>query len=202
MAASPRQRPISASETVPLDRQAGHGRRRFPFGRPPLRPDERPDVGRAAPRLEGRAGDRGQSAALRQGLSRCSMSPAAPATSPSAWSRPAAPAPASRSATSTPTCSPSAASAPRERGLDDASAFEQGNAEELPYPDRSLRLRHHRLRHPQRAAHRARARRSVSRAQDRRPLSLPGIFRGRRARARQALRSLFLPGHPAHRRRR
>ena len=44
-------------------REAGAGRRRVPFGRPPLRPDERPDVGRPAPRLEGRDGHRGQSAA-------------------------------------------------------------------------------------------------------------------------------------------
>ena len=39
-------------------REAGAGRRRLPQGRPPLRPDERPDVGRAAPGLEGRAGRR------------------------------------------------------------------------------------------------------------------------------------------------
>ena len=44
-------------------RQAGAGGRRVPFRRAPLRPDERPDVGRPAPRLEGRAGDRGQPAA-------------------------------------------------------------------------------------------------------------------------------------------
>ena len=40
-------------------RQAGAGRRRVPLGGRPLRPDERPDVGRPAPGLEGRAGRRG-----------------------------------------------------------------------------------------------------------------------------------------------
>ncbi len=44
-------------------RQAGAGGRRVPFGGAALRPDERPDVGRPAPRLEGGAGHGGQSAA-------------------------------------------------------------------------------------------------------------------------------------------
>ena len=115
-------------------RQAGAGGRRVPFGRAPLRPDERPDVGRPAPRLEGRAGHRGQSAAGRTSPSPCSISPAAPATSPSAWSKPAAPARASPSATSMPTCSPSAPSARSSAASTTAVTFEQGNAEELPYP--------------------------------------------------------------------
>ena len=37
-----------------------------------------------------------------------------------------------------PTCSPSARERARERGHDLAVTFEQGNAEELPYPDRSF----------------------------------------------------------------
>ena len=49
-----------------------------------------------------------------------------------------------------------------------------------------FRRRHYRVRHPQRAAHRYRARRGVSRAQDRRQVSLPGILRRRRARPRPA----------------
>ena len=89
-----------------------------------------------------------------------------------------------------------------ERGHDQAVTFEQGNAEELPYRRPQLRLRHHRIRHPQRAAHRARAQRSLSRAQDRRALPLPGIFRRQRARPRRTVRALFLQRHPAHRRRR
>ena len=43
-------------------RQAGAGRRRVPLGGAALRPDERPDVGRAASRLERRAGHGGQPA--------------------------------------------------------------------------------------------------------------------------------------------
>ena len=114
-------------------RQAGAGGRRVPFGGAPLRPDERPDVGRAAPGLEGRAGHRGQSAQSRSRRSPCSISPAAPATWRSAWSRPAAPAPASPSATSMPRCSRSAASARAERGRDHRD-FAKGNAEALPSP--------------------------------------------------------------------
>ena len=41
-----------------------------------------------------------------------------------------------------------------ERGLDDAVTFVHGNAEALPFPGRPFRCRHHRLRHPQRAADR------------------------------------------------
>ena len=51
-----------------------------------------------------------------------------------------------------------------------------------------LRRGHHRVRHPQRAAHRLRARRGLSRAADRRALPVPGILRRRRAGARPALR--------------
>ena len=92
-------------------REAGAGRTTSSTRGAALRPDERPDVGRPAPGLEGRAGHRAQSAARRPRRSRCSTSPAAPATSPSAPPRPAAPASASPSATSTPTCWRSGASA-------------------------------------------------------------------------------------------
>ena len=60
------------------------------IGRAPLRPDERPDVGRPAPRLEGRAGDRQLRPPRAARLLATSTSPAAPATSPSGWSRRAA----------------------------------------------------------------------------------------------------------------
>ena len=75
----PRRHPFRRKDRA-AGRQAGAGRRRVPFGRAPLRPDERPDVGRSAPGLEGRAGHRGQSAEIRQAPSLCSISPAAPAT--------------------------------------------------------------------------------------------------------------------------
>ena len=116
-------------------RQAGAGRRRLPQRRAPLRPDERPDVGRTAPRLEGRAGHGRQPAAETTSRSRCSISRAAPATSRSGWSRPAAPAPESPCSISTPTCWKSAGTRAAERGLDDAIAFVDGNAEALPFPD-------------------------------------------------------------------
>ena len=45
------------------------------------------------------------------------------------------------------------ASARTSAGSTTASTFEQGNAEELPFPT-AASMRHHRLRHPQRAAHR------------------------------------------------
>src|SRR5215472_7568478 len=68
----------------------------------------------------------------RRGRSRCSILPAAPATSPFACSRPPPAARAPPSSTSTPTCSRAG-----ERGLDDAITFVEGNAEALPFPDRS-----------------------------------------------------------------
>ena len=58
-----------------------------------------------------------------------------------------------------------------------------------------LRRRHHRVRHPQRAAHRRGARGGSSRAEDRRAVSLPGVFLGRCAGPRPALRSLFVQRH-------
>ena len=124
--------------TVPAGGQAGPGRRRVPFGGAPLRPDERPDVGRAAPRLEGRAGHRGQPAEHRTSRSRCSTLPAAPATSPSAWPQRAAPAPASPSATSTPRCCASAPNARSSAGSTTASPSSRAMPKSLRYPDRSF----------------------------------------------------------------
>ena len=63
----------------------------------------------------------------------------------------------------------------------------------------AARMPHHRLRHPQRAAHRRGARRISSRAAARRALSLSGIFDRRRAGPRPALRSLLLQRHPGAR---
>ena len=91
--------------------------------------------GGPAPGLEGRP-RHGAAAAARTGRSAISTSPAAPATSPSASSRPAGRRPTSPSSTSTATCSPSAASArPRDEGRLD---FVEANAEALPFPDRSF----------------------------------------------------------------
>ena len=74
-----------------------------------------------------------------------------------------------------------------DRHLDDRVTFEQGNAEELHYPDRSFDCVTiaFGIRNVPRID--ARAQRSLSRAQARRPLSLPGIFQRRCAGARCAL---------------
>ena len=68
-----------------------------------------------------------------------------------------------------------------------------------------LRCGHHRFRHPQRAAHRGGAGGGPSRAADRRALPVPRILHRRCARARRALRFLFVqrdPGARSRRRRR
>ena len=74
--------------------------------------------------------------------------------------------------------------------------FVEANAEELPFESQDLRRLHHRLRHPQRAAHRRGASRGAPGAQTRRTLPVPRILEGRRAGARQDLRRLFLQRHP------
>ncbi len=71
-----------------------------------------------------------------------------------------------------------------ERGFDDVVDFVEGNAEALPFPRSQLRRRDHRLRHPQRAAHRGGAGGGLSRAAHGRTLSVPGILHRRRARPR------------------
>ena len=90
----------------------------------------------------------------------------------------------------------------RERGHDEAVTFEQGNAEELPYPDRSFDC-----------VTIAFGIRNVPRieralAEAYRVLRIGGRFlclefsSVDRAGPRRALRALFLQRHPAHRRRR
>ena len=105
----------------------------------------------------------------------CSIWPAAPATSPSASPTRAARAPMSRSPTSTPRCSRSAASAPPRRRLR-RSTFIEANAEALPLPDQSfdavtIAFGIRNVPRIERGAGR-----SLSRAEDRRAVSLPGIF--------------------------
>ncbi len=187
----PRRHPFRRTDRA-AGRQAGPGGRRVPFGRAPLRPDERPDVGRAAPGLEGRAGDGGQSAQKRPAVR--------PARSRRRHRRRGVPrgggrrrrACASPSATSMPRCWPSAASARSSAATIYAVTFEQGNAEELPYPDRSfdcvtIAFGIRNVPRIERALARG-----LSRAADRRPLPVPGIFLRRRAGPRVALRR-FIP---------
>ena len=70
--------------------------------------------------------------------SRCSILPAAPATSPSAWWRPAARTPASRSATSMPICSRWAPSARWSAAMTTASLSSRAMPRSCAYPDRSF----------------------------------------------------------------
>ncbi len=109
---------------------------------------------------------------------------------------------APRSATSMPTCSPSAASAPTARGLGDAVTFTEANAEALPFKDRSFD-----------AATIAFGIRNVPRIEaalaeayrvlkHRRTICLPRILRRERSRPRHALRPLFVQCHSGARPRR
>ena len=99
-----------------------------------------------------------------------------------------------------PTCSPSAASARAKRGLDQAVTFEQGNAEELPYPDRSFDC----VTIAFGIRNVPRIERALGEAY--RVLKIGGRFlclefsSRRRAGLRRAVRSLFLQRDPAHRR--
>ncbi len=68
----------------------------------------------------------------------CSIWPAAPAMSRSAWPRPAAKIRASSVCDINEEMLSVGRERAAERGLDQAVSFEQGNAEELPYPDRSF----------------------------------------------------------------
>ena len=106
-------------------------------GRAPLRPDERPDVGRAAPRLEGRAGHRGQSAAVDERP--FALLDVAGGTGDVAFrvargGRRRHPRRPSRDINA----DMLAVGRERavERGLDDAVDFVEANAEALPFPDR------------------------------------------------------------------
>ena len=175
----------------------------FHSGRAALRPDERPDVGRAAPGLEGRAGDGGQSAARATGASPCSMSPAAPATSPCGWSRRAAPATRATVRRHQRRHAGRSAASARERGRhDDIVSFIEGNAEALPFADRSFDAVTiaFGIRNVPRIDDGAR--RSASACCRSAAISLPGIFLGRCAGARRALRALFVQRHPGDRPRR
>ena len=74
----------------------------------------------------------------------------------------------------------------RQSGARRQHRFRRGQCRGTAFRRRHVRRLYDRLRHPQRAAHRRRARRGVPRAEARRPLPLPGILRSRHAAARQA----------------
>ena len=136
-------------------REAGPGRRRLRARGAALRPDERPDVGRHAPGLEGRAGVAARPAApAAPAPTGCSTSPAAPATSPSA-------SPAARRGRDGHRRRHQRRDAGgRPRAGRGAPPRPRRHASSRPMPrrcrstERSFRCRNDRLRHPQRAADR------------------------------------------------
>ncbi len=132
----------------------------------------------------------------RRPAGRCSMWPAAPATSRSASPRRPPDARRHRRSTSTANMLDVGRSARAGRPYDGRLDFVEANAEALPLRRRELRRLYDRLRHPQRAPHRGGARRSLSGAEARRAFPLPGILRGRHADARPRLRPLFLQRDP------
>ena len=177
-------RPPSASATVRMAEKQGLVDAVFDKVARALRPHERPDVGRAAPAVEGRAGR----------LARRRRADAASATACSIVAGGTGDV-AFRIAERSPRCrrhwSPTSMremlavgrrGAPR--GMAERIEFVEANAEELPFADAAFRCRHDRLRHPQRAAHRPRPCRGLPRAQAGRAVPLPGVLDGRRRRAR------------------
>ena len=188
--------------------QAGARRRRFSQRGAPLRPDERSHVGRAAPRLERRAGHRRRSA---QGPASAADADAgarpfalldlAGGTGDIAFRVVAAGGAGTRATVVDINADMLAVGRARaaERGLDDAISSSKAMPRALPFPGSQLRRRHPRLRHPQRAAHRGGARRSLSRAAARWALFVPRILHRRCARARCALRFLLLQRDPCAR---
>ena len=177
-------------------RQAAAGQRGVPPRRRPLRPDERPDVGRHAPAVEGRDGRLAQSAEARR-AGRCSTWPAAPATSPSASSRRQH----GNAHATVLDINGSMLAVGRERaeklGLTGNVDFVEANAEELPFADDSFDA--YTIAFGIRNVPRIEVAlaEALSRAEARRPLPVPGILRGRHAAARPRLRGVVVQRHPA-----
>ena len=180
-------------ESVPLEDKQGRVDDVFHSVAAALRPDERPDVGRAAPRLEGCAGDSGQPteeraavrAARSRGRHRRRRFPRRRRRRRRHRESPFA--------TSTPTCSTSAVNAPCSAGSTALLPSKRAMPRQLPYSDRSFDC----VTIAFGIRNVPRIERALAEAfrvlQDRRPISLPGIFFGRRAGSRRALRTLFLP---------
>ena len=134
-------------------REAGPRRRGLPLGRAPLRPDERPHVGRHAPGLEADLVSMLRPPAHRA-PSAISTSRAAPATSPSG-----SPRRAGRTTSVTVPTSTAGMLARRPRAGREArrgpGRVRRGECRGAAFRRRELRRLHHRLRHPERAPHRA-----------------------------------------------
>ena len=133
-----RQTPISASGEVPLADKQALVNDVFPLGRPPLRPDERPDVGRPAPRLEGRDDHRAQSAA--SATAPFSLLDVAGGTGDIAFRVAQAGGPDFRATVCDINAEMLEVGRERadERRLDDRVSFVEGNAEALAFPDSSF----------------------------------------------------------------
>ena len=190
---SPRVRPHPGSRLrlrAGAPRGEGAARpRRVRFRRRPLRPDERPDVGRAASALEAvhAVADR----AARRAIAR-STSPVAPAISRPAWR--------GRSATRASSCCRDINAAMLAIGRD--RLLDRGILRNLSrrarerraaaVPRRDLRLRDDRLRSAQRHRQARGARVDEPRAAPRRAAAGPRVLAARGRRAEAAVRRLFV----------
>ncbi len=185
----------------PPGRQADAGERRVSQRRQALRSDERPDVGGVASRLEGRDDQRAQSTARR-----CAIRAARRRRRHRGYRVPRRQGIRRRlyrhslrhqfrHARGRPRARHGASSRP-------SSLVRRRQCRSAGVSGPRLRRLHNRVRHPQRAADRPRARRGVSRAQARQPISVPGIFHRRCPRAGSNLRPVFVQGDPAARPRR
>ena len=120
--------------------------------------------------------------------------------SPSAFSTRAGRRRTSPCSTSTATCCGSGASERGARRCRAASTSSRPTPRHCRFADADLRRLHDRLRHSQRAAHRARRSRKRYRVlKPRRPLPVSRILQGRRAGPRRDLRCLFVQRDPAPR---
>ena len=173
------------------DAKQGLVERRLRHGRAPLRPDERPDVGRPAPAVEGRPGRLARAAARRAALraARRRRRHRRRRLARARRRRRRRPRRALRHQRGDDRRRPRAAANAR---LASASTSSQGNAEALPFADRSfdaytIAFGIRNVTHIERGAARG-----LSRAEARRALPVPRILQRRGAAARPALRRLFL----------
>ena len=183
--------PAGRGGHAPASRQ-----RRVLHRRRALRPDERPDVGRPAPAVEGRPRRLARAAEV--------GAPLRPDRRRRRHRRHHAPRARDRR-TGLPGRAVRHQSGDGGGGPQASGRGAVGRARRLRHrqcrgaavPRQVVRRLHDRLRHPQRHAHRPGARRSLSRAQDRRALSVPGVLGLRGAAARPPLRLPRLRDHPA-----
>ena len=174
---------------APRQRRVLHRRRA-------LRPDERPDVGRPAPAVEGRPGRLARAAEIGAPLRpdrRRRRHRRHHAARPGGR-RGRLPGRAVRHQSGDGGGGPQA---PGRGGAGRARRLRHRQRRGPAVPRQVVRRLHDRLRHPQRHPHRPGAGRGLSRAQDRRALPVPGVLGLRGAAARPPLRLPFLRDDPA-----